>query len=312
MKYSGYTREFLTPQEAMTAGWYGPEVNTPREMWSSFEQDLVDQGFSIVQNPISGSDFQALVEQFGEIVEDGENIPILKGTLHPIDRRQGHFGGYKRKEREIDVKTGRQVADAKHLFHINPHAYERWKAQLSIATNSPIERFLSAGMEVLNDSLATLRSSLSQLEATHPGLRELHFPNGKRTTSFLRVVTYDGYDLSDQAEGENLVAGSHYDRGSFSAQLYATHDGLFIQSPGGQDVPAPQQDGNMHVFPGLGIPKLYMGQTRLPATAHEVRRLEQGESHVPPRTAIILFLDPAFVDLAITPEEAHLLTAPKL
>ena len=304
------TRKYLTPEEAFGRGFFEPEKLAPDDTWSELERKLVDDGFVRIPNLANLGDIEAFIELFEGITSEGapEYFNDLETTIDGID---GHWAGYRRRERKIDKATGRQIADAKHLFHIHKSEINNWR-EGQLSDNLEFQEMIEVGVSVLDDSMKMMKDALAELEETHHGIMRLHFEGDATPAAFLRIVTYDGYDSASIAHGENLVAGRHSDRGNFTIQIYASADGFYIQSPPkSKEMVAPERNVDEALFfTSLGLKKLYKpaGRTRLPASEHEVRRVISDDEFVPPRTAVIAFLDPSFIDLAITPEEAHLLS----
>ncbi len=290
---------------------------------SEFEVALEQEGIGVVEIPFSQSDFDAFREGF--IVCKNECPEALLETAGRFDERRGSEYGYTRKELEIDLVTGKQKEDPKHITHFYNGVYNLWQERFARGPK-PLRDFLAMGMELEDAFVGVALQTAKVLDAGgHPNLLQAYAPEG-RTRAFMRYVHYDSYEPFDE-EGNLIpmnadVAKRHYDIGGITFQgptsasgFQANKQGLFGHDDAWQDYDS--VSGEAQVLFGRTHNKVFPFDDPL---GHRVRRLipkdkevaledgrlvmsQAGTLLVPERSALILFFDMPDVDAKISKQE---------
>ncbi len=288
--------EFLSPHQAREKyNLYTVETDNQSEI----EHALIEQGIAAIEMPLSADDFAHLSNGFAVCIK--ECPELLATTNYKIDHRFGAEAGYVRKERKISPRTGLQMSDPKNYFHFNETSRRRWCEQFAQGPKI-LRDFLEDGYEVHDALIAVAKRQISELEASHPNISQLHFPEAE-SFSFLRLLRYDGYVPHDKL-GE--VAKPHFDIGGVTLQAYADAEG-FWAAPDGVRGERHYYDTNEHqayMFLGKSHEKIYGQEDALRPLWHGVDRIvPAGLTWVPERSAVILFVDAPEVDYQVRADE---------
>ena len=180
---------------------------------------------------LSDSDFVQLNTSFEACINACPDL--LATSYFDVDDRHGCNAGYVRKEQKINV-AGRQTEDPKSIIHFTETARERWRDQYQWAPKI-LHQFFAEGFEIQNNLVAQAKTHIAALSETHPNMTELYFPpEGPESLSFMRVLSYDSYDV--HAQGSYApVAKPHFDIGGVTIQAYADAAGFW----GAKDGPFP-------------------------------------------------------------------------
>lgn len=294
LDFSGYRFPFQTPEEA--------GLQTQNTLFkSALQHDLETVGVTSIECPLTPDDF-ALV---GTLLRDCiEYCPVQLGqTAHKVDRRFGADAGYARKERKVNRQTGKQIQDPKHLFHFNEHARDRWNTEFRIAP-AVLKEFLAVGGEVQDILLQMGKTALEQLEETHPGIVDAHYPHNSHSVSYYRKILYDPYESTPDMN-DLPVAKRHKDIADFTIQGFATASGFWGETPAGKQY-FDSEAGKAHLFTGMGYEKIYGDQALLRAFKHGVDRMRaEPGTFVESREADILFLDAWKIDPRVTGDDTQ-------
>lgn len=261
------------------------------------------EGIARIGMNVGTTSFEDLIDLFEESI--AEHLVYLGQTFHDVDKRYGNQAGYQRRERVIDPETGLQTLDAKHFFHFNERANQRWRASSSVAPLA-VKGFLAAGYDIQSDLVRLAKEQYQALEATHPNIMSAYFPKEAGALggfSFMRVLSYDGYDTS---EVSGPVAKPHYDIASSTIQAYSDAPGFWGTTDriDGVKIYHDQTDGYGHFFVGKGHKKVFGEQAVLQPLWHGVDRIvSETTSRVPSRHAVILFINAPFIDYAHKKED---------
>ena len=283
--------EFLSPEQARAT--YDLRIEQDNEP-SEIERALAEQGIAAIQMPLSPSDFHQLSEGFALCIE--ECPELLTQTDITFDHRFGMEAGYTRKERKVS-RSGIQISDPKSYMHFSEQARDVWKERFAKGPQI-LKDFLADGFEIQDALITVAKSTIAELENTHPGSSELYFPGGK-SLSFLRLLRYDGYE-PDTSLAE--VAKPHYDIGGVTIQAYADAPGFWAAKDGvhGERVRYDTEAYEAYTFLGKGHEKIYGKDDHLKSLWHGVDRIiPAGITWVPDRTAVILFVDAPEVDFQV-------------
>ena len=264
---------------------------------SQVDQQLLERGIARIAMSLNEGDFQRLTTGFEASIATCPDL--LADSYHIVDERLGNSAGYVRKERKINA-AGRQIEDPKSLIHFTESAHDRWNVQYKTAPKV-LREFLADGREVQNELLNIAKRQLLGLETTHPNLSRLYFPaDGTGSLSFLRILSYDSYDVSSSYAA---VAKPHFDIGGVTIQAYADAAGFWGAKDGPHDerVHYDTEPNSAFCFLGMEHAKIYGDDSPLKPLWHGVDRIiPKGVAHVPTRHAVILFVDAPRVDHAIT------------
>lgn len=285
---------FLTPNEAVREfGLRTQESLLPADCDIELEQ----RGIAAIEMPISDGDFAELARGFDICID--ECPELLTATQYVVDGRFGNEAGYKRKDAKY--VDGVQTEDPKSLIHFNELSRERWKAQFK---NPPqiFKEFLDAGYEIHNALISVARNTFNEIDVTHPGLANSHFP-GAQSCSYMRVLSYDDYPADQAASAE--VAKPHYDIGGATIQAYADASGFWgAENQGASRTYFNTEDGQGYFFVGSGYQKLYGSEGRFRRLYHGVERImPAGIVHIPRRHSVVLFIDSPTIDYEVTAED---------
>jgi len=263
---------------------------------SDMEQALAWEGIAAIEMPLSAADFERFSEGYAVCIE--ECPELLVETAHRVDNRFGNEVGHVSKERKINERTGLQISDAKNYFHFNELARTRWQEQFAKGPKV-LRDFLANGYEIQDALVSVAKQSIGQLDATHPNISQLYFSDaaGQPTShSFLRLLRYDGYLVSDNL-GE--VAKPHYDIGGVTLQAYASAEGFWGAAGGvhGERTHYDTKEHEAYLFLGKGHEKMYGSFDTLKPLWHGVDRIIPAKAaYIPERTAVILFVNAPAID----------------
>lgn len=287
---------YLSPEQARRH--YGLETRDTEPL-SDFEQALRQTGIASIEIPLTDSDFQRFSQEFAVCID--ECPELLKTTLQTIDTRYGSEVGYVRKEKKVNKSTRKQIDDPKNYFHFNEAVQQEWQDRFR--TGPKILRdFIRDGFQIQDSLVTVAKKAVAELEAIHPNISRLYFPQGTHGT-YLRLVRYDGY-VPDQSLGE--VAKPHYDISDMTIQVYADTSGFWgaHESEDGIRQHYDTTDGQAYAFMGKGHEKVYGRDDPLRPLWHGVDRvIPAGALWVPERTAVILFVDAPEVDHQMSRED---------
>lgn len=285
-------KEFLSPQQAVEH--YGLRKEPLCEK-SQVETELEKYGIAAIEMPLSAADFQRLSSGMGVCIDEFPGL--LSSTFYKADPRYGGEVGYVRKQKKIDQRSGLQTDDPKHYFHFMERSRPYWRTKFARGPKV-LRDFLEDGFEIHDALIGIARSTVAEMENTHPNMRRLYFPKDD-SFSFLRLLRYDGYK---PYEGMGEVAKPHFDIGGVTIQAYADAPG-FWAAKDGVDGERSHYDTNEHqayAFLGKGHEKVYGTEDSIRPLWHGVDRIvPTGVSFIPERTAVILFLDSPEVDYHI-------------
>ncbi len=284
---------------------YGFGLATP-ETFTPLEKQLIAGGVGRIAMTVEPTAFEECIELFDHAVADSPEA--LEQTAFKTDMRFGNDIGYVRKEAKFN-DNGLQYQDAKSLFHFNELARDYWQVVLPNPPRS-VSDFLEAGFDIHQDLIKSAKATLANVEGSHPGISRAYFdalPNGADSFSFMRILSYDAYDLSESTEE---VARPHFDIGGLTIQAYADAPGFWGNIYSGADTERIRHDtipGEAYVFFGAIHRKMYKGQSPFRPLWHGVDRIVDPASLVggivPRRHAVILFVDPPYIDFGISPED---------
>lgn len=281
------------------------DLQTRNSLFASpVHNELAENGIVKIHIPLSESDFKSLLAGYEVCIE--EFPELLAQTLHDVDTRFGNQAGHERKEQEISKILGKQVRDPKNLMHFNEYARIRWDEEF-VAAPKDFKAFLADGYEAHQALISVARSQFEELEETHPGIVTSHFPGNEDTPhashTYMRLLRYDGYQPSDEL-GE--VAKPHYDISGATIQAFSDAPGFWGAKDGrnGERTYCDTGIEEGYLFMGKGYQKLYPKDGLLKPLYHGVDRIvPEGATYVPPRHAVILFIDSPFIDYAVKPED---------
>ncbi|MDL2341921.1 MAG: hypothetical protein QFB87_02505 [Patescibacteria group bacterium] len=270
---------------------------TNPENGGAVDRQLLEQGIARIAMTVSQADFSELSQTFDACI--AETPDLLLQSYHIVDSRLSNSAGYVRKEQKVNA-AGRQIADPKGLMHFSESAYTRWQQQFKSAPRL-LTRFLEAGFDIQHSLLHTARQHINDLATTHPNLSKLYFPpDGPRSLSFLRVIAYDSYDVTGTYAD---VAKPHFDIGGVTIQAYADAAGFWgaKDGPRGERTHYDTAPAGAYLFLGTEHAKVYGDDSYLKPLWHGVDRIiPEGQTHVPERHAVILFVDAPAVNHGIT------------
>lgn len=281
--------EYLSPERAREH--YG--LSTDYEGYKSGVELQLERevGIAAIEMPLSSEDFQRLSQGMGVCIEECPNL--LADTFYEADSRYGGEVGYVRKEKKTDQLTGLQTEDPKHYFHFLEKARPHWRERFA---NGPkiLRDFLEDGYEIHDAMISVAKRTISNMEATHPNISQLYFPD-KESFTFLRLLRYDGYEPE---ENMSEVAKPHFDIGGVTIQGFADAPGFWGASGvHGDRYHFDTVEGMAYSFLGKGHEKIYGPDDAMKPLWHGVDRIiPAGVTFVPERTAVILFVDAPEVD----------------
>ena len=264
---------------------------------SDVDQQLTLHGIADIAMSLSESDFSALTASFDACIDDCPKA--LANSYYIVDERPSNSAGYVRKERKIN-QAGRQIEDPKSLYHFTETARDRWTRNYR-SLPATFKQFLASGFEIQEILVDASRQHIAGLEASHPNISKLYYPpEGPESLSFLRVLSYDGYNSNGDYDA---VAKPHFDVGGVTIQAYADALGFW----GAKDGPRGERryfdtaPNTGFMFLGVEHAKIYGDQSYLKPLWHGVDRVTPaGVSSVPKRHAVILFTDAPRVDYQTT------------
>lgn len=281
--------EYLSPQQAFEHYGLRNNIETSK---SELEKELESSGIAAIEMPLSAEDFQRLSAGMAVCIE--ECPELLSETFYKADPRYGGEVGYVRKEKKIDQRSGLQTDDPKHYFHFMEHSRGHWRTKFAHGPKV-LRDFLEDGFEIHDAMISLAKTTVSDMENTHPNISQLYFPNND-SFSFLRLLRYDGYE---PYEGMGEVAKPHFDIGGVTIQAYADAPGFWAAKDGvhGERAYFDTSEHQAYAFLGKGHEKVYGTNDSLQPLWHGVDRIvPTGVSFIPERTAVILFLDSPEVD----------------
>lgn len=282
-------KEFMSPMQAYDH--YGLRTERSSQK-TELETSLEKAGIAAIEMPLTPDDFQRLSAGMAVCIE--ECPELLKQTFYKADPRYGGEVGYVRKEKRVDVRSGLQTDDPKHYFHFTEQSRSYWRERFATGPTI-LTDFLEDGYEIHDALIGVAKTTVAEMETTHPGISTLYFPEND-SFSFLRLLRYDGYEPYD---GMAEVAKPHFDIGGVTIQAYADAPGFWAAPDGvGTDrTYYDTQPQTAYTFLGKGHEKVYGPDDTLRPLWHGVDRVvPTGVSFVPERTAVILFLDSPEVD----------------
>lgn len=281
--------EYLSPQQAFEHYGLRNNIETSK---SELEKELESSGIAAIEMPLSAEDFRRLSAGMAVCIE--ECPELLSETFYKADPRYGGEVGYVRKEKKIDQRSGLQTDDPKHYFHFMEHSRGHWRTKFAHGPKV-LRDFLEDGFEIHDAMISLAKTTVSDMENTHPNISQLYFPNND-SFSFLRLLRYDGYE---PYEGMGEVAKPHFDIGGVTIQAYADAPGFWAAKDGvhGERAYFDTSEHQAYAFLGKGHEKVYGTNDSLQPLWHGVDRIvPTGVSFIPERTAVILFLDSPEVD----------------
>lgn len=292
-------RPLFTPEQARQA--YQLHTAGGRLFASDVDNQLHENGIAQIHMPLSSGDFQQLTRVFDDCVDEFPDL--LQTTYHTVDDRMNNSAGYVRKEQKIN-QAQRQIQDPKSLFHFSESARTRWGAQFPHAPRQ-LRNLFSAGFEAQNALLGIARAHITGLNETHPNIEKLYYSDDRdpHTLSFLRVLSYDGYQPTDDA---SAVAKPHFDIGGVTIQAYADAPGFWgaKDGPRGERTHYDTADDQAFLFLGTEHRKVYSADSPLEPLWHGVDRIiPEGAKYVTRRHAVILFIDAPHVNHGITEQD---------
>lgn len=284
---------------------YGLGVTSPT-LFSDLETELIANAVGRIAMPVTPQTFEEVIKLFDAAVEECPGH--LEQTVAKTDQRFGNDIGYVRKEAKYN-KQGQQYQDAKNLFHFNELAPGYWGPLLKNAPR-PLQDFLQSGYDLHRELIRTAKDTLLQVEGTHPAISRAYFdtlPGGIDSFSFMRILSYDAYRLDESSEE---VARPHFDIGGLTIQAYADAPGFWGNVYSGPETERIRHDtvpDEAYVFFGALHRKLYEDKSPIRPLWHGVDRIADlqtaNDELVPRRHAIILFVDPPYIDCKITAED---------
>lgn len=281
--------DYLSPQQAFEHYGLRNNIETSK---SELEKELESSGIAAIEMPLSAEDFQRLSAGMAVCIE--ECPELLSETFYKADPRYGGEVGYVRKEKKVDQRSGLQTDDPKHYFHFMEHSRGHWRSKFAHGPKV-LRDFLEDGFEIHDAMISLAKTTVSDMENTHPNISQLYFPNND-SFSFLRLLRYDGYE---PYEGMGEVAKPHFDIGGVTIQAYADAPGFWAAKDGvhGERAYFDTSEHQAYAFLGKGHEKVYGTNDSLQPLWHGVDRIvPTGVSFIPERTAVILFLDSPEVD----------------